>query len=69
MVTENGQWIPQILSQQGGMSSPEKEKGCSASYAAGRSGWVDPECSSIDKQNDGFEDTLQVFMERSTIDK
>lgn len=68
MVTESGQWIPPLLSQQEGMRSLEKEKGCSATYTAGKSGWVDLERSSIDKQKGGFEDTLKAFtLERNQI--
>lgn len=67
IVTQSGQWIPPILSQQEGMRSLENEKVCNATYAT-RSGCVDPEHSSIDEQKGEFEDILQSFtLERNQI--
>ncbi|KAL5558246.1 hypothetical protein UlMin_034457 [Ulmus minor] len=65
MITGSGRWIPPSLPI---AKSPELEKDCGATYAAGRSRRVEPERTLTDSQRDEFEDMLRALtLERSQI--
>ncbi|KAG4136332.1 hypothetical protein ERO13_D08G274700v2 [Gossypium hirsutum] len=65
MITGSGRWVPPPLPT---TRSPEHEKDYTATYAAGRSRWLEPERTLNDPQRDEFEDMLRALtLERSQI--